>query len=92
MTQPTLINVHLNEYTQGLCYYPSAVNLDRFVESCNTLNNLSNKVCVPKKKEGLKLSMFNMITGINESKTVASHIDCKCKCKFEVENVIQIKS
>ena len=27
-------------------------------------------------------SMFNMITGINESKTVTKHISCECKCKF----------
>ena len=29
------------------------------------------------------LSMFNMITGINESKALAKHIYCKCKCKFD---------
>ena len=27
-------------------------------------------------------SVFNMITGINESKTLTKHI-CKCKCKFD---------
>ena len=30
-----------------------------------------------------------MITAINESKTLANHISCKCKCKFEEKNVIQ---
>ena len=25
---------------------------------------------------------FNMITGINESKTLTKHISCECKCKF----------
>ena len=24
-----------------------------------------------------------MITGINKSKTLANHISCKCKCKFD---------
>ena len=24
-----------------------------------------------------------MITGVNESKTSAKHISCKCKCKFD---------
>ena len=38
------------------------------VGSCNTLNDLSKKVCVPNKTEDLSLSLFNMITGINESK------------------------
>ena len=29
--QPTLISFHCNKYTQGLRYYPFAVNLDRCV-------------------------------------------------------------
>ena len=39
--------------------------------------------CVPNKTEDLNLSMFNMITGINKSKTLAKHISCECKCKFD---------
>ena len=31
--QPTLINLHPNEYSQEFHYYPSAVKLDRCVES-----------------------------------------------------------
>ena len=49
MIQPTLFNLHRNEYSQDLQYYPFAVKLDRCVRSCNTLNNLSNKVFVPNK-------------------------------------------
>ena len=37
MTQPTLINLHPNKYIEGLRYYPSTVNLDRYMGSCNTL-------------------------------------------------------
>ena len=29
MTHPTITNLHPNEYTQRLCYYPFMVNLDR---------------------------------------------------------------
>ena len=65
MTEPTLINLHPNEYSQEFHYNPFAVKLDRCVGSCNTLNDLSNKVCVLNKTEDLNLSMFNMITGIN---------------------------
>ena len=43
---PTLINLHPNEYSQEFHYYPFAVKLDRCVRSCNTLKDLSNKVCV----------------------------------------------
>ena len=44
-TQPTIINVYPNEYTQGLHYYLFAINIDRCVRSCNILNDFSNKVC-----------------------------------------------
>ena len=50
---------------------------------CNNLNDLSNKVCIPYKTEALNLSVFNMITGINESKILTKHISCECKCKFD---------
>ena len=43
-TQPTRINLHPNEYTQGLRYYPFTFNLDICVGSCKTLNDLSNKM------------------------------------------------
>ena len=82
-TQPILIKLHPNEYTQGLCYYLFAVNLVRYVGSCNTLNDLSDKVYVLDKTEDLNLSIFNIITGINESKTWTKHISCECKCKFD---------
>ena len=59
------------------------VKLDRCTGSFNTLNYLFNKACVPNKTEGLNLSVFNMITGINESKTLTKHISCECKFKFD---------
>ena len=49
MTQPTLVNLHPNEYCQEFQFYPFAVKLDRCVGSCNTLNELSSKACVPNK-------------------------------------------
>ena len=83
MSQPILINLHFNEYSQEFHYFPFSVNLDRCVGSSNTLNDLSNKVCIPNKTEDLNLSVFNMITGINESKTLTKHISCECKGKFD---------
>ena len=45
--------------------YPFTVKLNKCVGSCNSLSDLSNKVCVTNKTEDLNLSMFNMITEIN---------------------------
>ena len=83
MIQLTRINLHPSEYGQELHYYSFAVKLDWCVGSCNTLNDLSNKEYVPNKTEDLNLSVFNMITGINELKTLTKHISCECKCKFD---------
>ena len=83
INQPTLINLHPNEYSQEFHFDPFAVKWDRCVEGCNTLNHLSNKVCVPNKTEHSNLNVFNMITGMNELKTLTKHISCKCKCKFD---------
>ena len=66
--QPTLINLHLNECSQELCYYPFAVKLDKCVGSYDTLNDLSNRVCVPNKAEGLNKQQIT--------------IDISCRRKF----------
>ena len=39
--------------------------LIKYVGSCNTLNNLSNYVCVPNKTEDWNIHVFNMITEKN---------------------------
>ena len=43
MYQPTLINLHPNEYSQEFHHYSFAVKLHR---SCDNMNDLSGKVCV----------------------------------------------
>ena len=63
MIQPTVINLHPNEQSQQLHYYPLAVKSNRCVGSCNTLNDLSNKVYLPNKTEDSNLTMSNMILG-----------------------------
>ena len=83
MIQPNFINLHPNEYSQELHNCTFEFKLDRCVGSCNTLNDLSNKVCVSNKTEELNLSMLTMITGINESMILTKHLSCECKSKFD---------
>ena len=91
MTQATLINLHPNEYSQEFQYYPFPVKIHRCVESSNTLNDLSTKVCVPSKIEYLNLSAINIITGINESKILAKHYHANVNVNLMgEENEIQI--
>ena len=68
MIEPTFIKLHPSEYSQEFHYDPVTVQLDKCV-----------KVGVPNKTEDLNLSKFNIITGLNESKTLTKHTSCKCK-------------
>ena len=83
MTQPTFFNCYPIEYNQRLCYYPFAVNLDRYVGHCNTFNDLANRTYVPNKRKDLNLHYVYMITAENESKTIAIHMSCECTSIFD---------
>ena len=76
MIQPTLISLHPNKYSQRLHYYPFAINLDRLIGSGNTLNDLRSRVRAPNKRGDLNLNVFDINTGINESRTLAKHMSC----------------
>ena len=78
MTQPTPLNLHSHEHIQGSRYYLFSINLDRCMGSCNTLNDLSNRVCVPNKTEDLNLHVLHITNGINKSKLLTKHITCEC--------------
>lgn len=50
------------------------VNLKRCGGSCNTLYDLSAKICIPNKIEDVNLKILNVITGTNERKSLVKHI------------------
>ena len=83
MILTTLVHLHPNEFCQEFHHYPFAVKLDRCVGKCNNLYDLSNKAGVPNKTEDLNLGMFNMVTEINQLKTLTKHISCECKYRFD---------
>ena len=85
--QPTLINLHLNEYSKELHYYSFAAKLKKCVGNCNTLNGLSNRVCVSNKTKDLNIHVFDTITEKNESKILTKDISCVCKCRLDEEKM-----
>ena len=68
------------------------VKLDRCDQSCNTLNDLSDKVCESNKTEDLNLRVLKMITKANVPKTLARPISYKCVTRFDgrKKNVVPI--
>ena len=51
----TITNLNPDKYNQGLYYYPFMVKLDRCNGSCNTLDDLSKRICNTNKVEHFNL-------------------------------------
>ena len=49
MARPTLIDLYLDEYNEGLRYYQFKNNFDRYNESSNNLDDPCNKTYAPNK-------------------------------------------
>ena len=60
-----LIDLDSDEHDWGLCYYSFMGFVDTCNESCNTLDDPSNRICVPSKTEDVKPNVFKMMTRIN---------------------------
>ena len=54
--------------------------------SCYTLDDLSIRECVPNETDNLNLNIFNMIIGINESRTLTKYTSCQCERNFDSSN------
>ena len=63
-------------------YYPFMDNWDRCNRSCNTLDDPSGKICVPKTTEDVNVSVFNVIMRKNKSKTLTKYVSYECKYKL----------
>ena len=59
------------------------VSSDRCNRSCNTIDDLLSRISILSKTEDVNLNVFNMITRINELKTLRKHISYDYKCKFD---------
>ena len=78
ITRPTVI--HLN--TVELNYYPFMISLYKCNGSCNAVDDLFTKICVPSKTKDVNVKEFNVTIRINKIKTLLKQISCDCKWKF----------
>ena len=63
-------------------YYPFIISNNKCDGGCATVENPFGRICVPNELVGVNLKSFDEIKWINESKTLAEHILCECKCEF----------
>ena len=79
LIRPTPIDLNLVE----LNYYPFLITLDKCSGSCNSLDDLSTKICIPSEPKDINVIVFIMIATKNKAKAIVKHISCDWKCKLD---------
>ena len=77
--RPEVVDVNSNEPV----FYPFSIKTSKCSRSCNNINNLYAKICVPDSVKDLNVKVFNLISRINETKHIKWHETCKCKCRID---------
>ena len=57
-----------------LNYYPFMISLEKCKVSCNFVDVLSTKICVPNKTKEVSVKRFSMVTRIDEAKALVKHM------------------
>ena len=76
--KPQIVNVNGDD---SACF-PCSVKTSKCSGSCNNINNLLAKLCVPDVVKNLNVKVFNLVSGTNETRHIEWHETCKCKCRF----------
>ena len=51
--------------------------------SCNNINDLYAKLCVPDVVKNINVKMFSLISLSHQTKHIEWHKTCKCKCRLD---------
>ena len=77
--RPKIVNVNSNEPV----FFPFSIKTSKCSDSCNDINELYAKICVPDVKNFLDVNVFNLMLKTNETRHIEWHETCKCKCRLD---------
>ena len=60
--------------------YPFTVSVNKCGGSCNTVDDVYDRVCVSNKVKNMNVKVFNLISDENETGFLVQHESCECKC------------
>ena len=52
------------------------------VGSSNTINDPYAQVCVSNKVKSMNVKVFDLMSGLNETRFLVQHESCDCKCRL----------
>ena len=67
-------------------FFPFSIKTSKCSVSCNNINYLYAKVCVPDVVTNFNVKVFNLMSRTNETRYIKWHETCKCECKFGKKN------
>ena len=76
--KPEVININSNEPL----FYPYRILVDKCSGSCNNINDLYAKSCVPDVVKSLNFKVFNLMSRTNEKSHIGRYETCICKCRL----------
>ena len=76
---PEIININSNEPL----FYPYSIKINKSSVSCNNINDLYSKMCVPDVVKNMNAKVFYLMSRNNETRHIKLHETCKCKCRLD---------
>ena len=76
--RPQIVNVNCEEPV----LFPFSIKTNKCSGSCNNINNLYAKLCVPDVVKNLNVKVFNLMWRTNETRHIEWHETCKCKYRL----------
>ena len=77
--RPQIVNV--NRYRH--VFFPFSIKISKCSDNCNNINDPYAKMCVPDKIKNLNVTVFKLISRINETRHIEWHETCKCKFRLD---------
>ena len=78
------IRTEINLNTNEPMFYPYSIKINKSKGSCNTINYLYAKICVPDKIKNANVKVSNLMSRTNKTRHIKFHKMCECKCRLDV--------
>ena len=63
-------------------FFPFSIKTSKCSGSCNNINYLHGKICVPDVVKNLNVKVFNLMSRTNKTRYKEWHETFRCECKF----------
>ena len=77
--RPQIVNVNSDEHV----FYPFSIKASKCSDNCNNINDPYVKMCIPDNIKNLNVTVFNLISRINQTRHIEWHETCKYKFRLD---------